>query len=230
LVSQSGCIGTFIGLPGKGALVIRILIADDHEMFREGIKRICEDNPDIAVAGEAGNGNEVLDKITEEDFDLLLLDIAMPGLNGLDTLKQLKTLKPRLPVLVLSMYPEDEYAIRAIKAGAAGYLTKGKASRELMEAIKKISSGGNYIDATVAEKLIFDTKPAQSKPPHETLSDREYQIFSLIVRGKKVGEIADELSLSVKTVSTYKVRILDKMEMKSTAELVRYAIDHELML
>jgi DNA-binding NarL/FixJ family response regulator len=172
----------------------------------------------------------VLDKITEEVFDLLLLDIAMPGLNGLDTLKQLKTLKPRLPVLVLSMYPEDEYAIRAIKAGAAGYLTKGKASRELMEAIKKISSGGNYIDATVAEKLIFDTKPAQSKPPHETLSDREYQIFSLIVRGKKVGEIADELSLSVKTVSTYKVRILDKMEMKSTAELVRYAIDHELML
>ena len=166
----------------------------------------------------------------EEDYDVLILDIAMPGLNGLDTLKQLKTLKPRLPVLVLSMYPEDEYAVRAIKAGAAGYLTKGKASRELMEAIKKVSSGGNYIDVSVAEKLIFDIKPEKSKPQHKTLSDREYQIFSLIVKGRKVGEIAEELSLSVKTVSTYKVRILGKMEMKSTAELVKYAVEHELVL
>ncbi len=214
----------------RTVLMTRILIADDHEMFREGIKRICEDNPDIVVAGEAGNGHEVLDKIGKEDYDVLLLDIAMPGLNGLDTLKQLKTLNPKLPVLVLSMYPEDEYAIRAIKAGASGYLTKGKASRELMEAIKKVSSGGNYIDASVAEKLIFDTKPEKSKPPHETLSDREYQIFALIVKGRKVGEIADELNLSVKTVSTYKVRILGKMEMKSTAELVKYAVERELVM
>ena len=208
----------------------RILIADDHEMFREGIKRICEDNPDIVVAGEASNGHEVLDKVAQGEFDLLVLDIAMPGLNGLDTLKQLKTLKPRLRVLVLSMYPEDEYAIRAIKAGAAGYLTKARASRELMEAVKKVSSGGNYIHASVAEKLLFDTKPEKSKPPHETLSDREYQIFLMIVKGKKVGEISDELFLSVKTVSTYKVRILGKMEMKSTAELVKYAVEHELVL
>ncbi len=208
----------------------RILIADDHEMFREGIKRICDDNPDIIVAGEAGSGYEVLDKVEKDDYDVLLLDIAMPGLNGLDTLKQLKSRKPGLRVLVLSMYPEDEYAVRAIKAGAAGYVTKGRASRELIEAIQKVSSGGNYINASVAEKLLFDTTPDRTKPRHETLSDREYQIFSLIVKGGKVSEIADELSLSVKTVSTYKVRIFGKMEMKSTAELVKYAVENELGL
>ena len=210
--------------------MIRLLIADDHEIFREGIKRICEDNPDIEVADEANNGNEVLDKVVKEEFDLLVLDIAMPGLNGLDTLKQLKTLKPKLRVLVLSMYPEDQYAIRAIKAGAAGYLTKARASYELIEAIRKVAAGGNYISASVAETLLFDTKLNHSKPPHETLSDREYQIFRLLVKGKKVGEIADELNLSVKTVSTYKVRILDKMEMASSAELVKYAIENKLML
>jgi DNA-binding NarL/FixJ family response regulator len=207
-----------------------MLIADDHEMFREGIKRICEDNPDLVIAGEASNGNEVLDIVSENEFDLLLLDIAMPGLNGLDTLKQLKTLKPKLRVLVLSMYPEDEYAVRAIKAGAAGYLTKARASHDLMEAIKKVSSGGNYINASVAEKLLFDMNPEHSGLPHETLSDREYQIFSMIVKGEKVGEIADELNLSVKTVSTYKVRILNKMDMKSTAEMVKYAVEHKLVL
>jgi len=210
--------------------MIQILIADDHEMFREGIKRICEDNPDLVVAGEASNGNEVLEKVAAREYDLLLLDIAMPGLNGLDTLKQLKTLKPKLRVLVLSMYPEDEYAVRAIKAGAAGYLTKAKASRELMEAIKKISDGGNYIDASVAEKMLFVMKSDSSKPLHRTLSDREYQILTMIVSGKKVGEIAEELSLSVKTVSTYKVRILNKMEMRSTAELVKYAVENKIIL
>lgn len=210
--------------------MIRILIADDHEMFREGIKRICEDNPDIVVAGEASNGIEALDRVSKEEFDLLLLDIAMPGLSGLDALKQLKSMKPKLRVLVLSMYPEDEYAIRAIKAGAAGYLTKAKASHELMAAIKKVSSGGNYINASVAEKLLFDMKPQHAGPPHESLSDREYQIFSMIVRGKKVGEIAEELSLSVKTVSTYKARILNKMQMKSSVELVKYAVENDLMI
>jgi len=210
--------------------MIHILIADDHEMFREGIKRICEDNPDLVVAGEASNGNEVLERVAEREYDLLLLDIAMPGLNGLDTLKQLKSLKPKLRVLVLSMYPEDEYAVRAIKAGAAGYLTKAKASRELMEAIKKISDGGNYINASVAEKLLFNMNAESSKPLHKTLSDREYQILAMIVSGRKVGEIADELCLSVKTVSTYKVRILNKMEMKSTAELVKYAVENKIIL
>jgi len=197
-------------------------------MFREGIKRICEDTPDIVVAGEASSGNEALEKIAEDEFDLLLLDIAMPGLNGLDTLKQLKSLKPKLRVLVLSMYPEDEYAVRAIKAGAAGYLTKARASHELLAAIKKVSAGGNYIHASVAEKLLFDMKPQKSRPLHETLSDREYQIFSMIITGKKVGEIAEELSLSVKTVSTYKTRILNKMQLKNTVELVKYAVEHEL--
>ncbi len=210
--------------------MIRILIADDHEMFREGIKRICEDDPDIIIAGEASSGHEVLNLVSKDEFDLLLLDIAMPGLNGLDTLKQLKTLKPKLRVLVLSMYPEDEYAVRAIKAGAAGYLTKARASHELMLAIRKIASGKNYINASVAEKLIFDMTPGHAGLPHESLSDREYQIFSMIVNGKKVGEIADELYISVKTVSTHRIRILSKMEMKSTAELVKYAVEHKLIV
>ncbi len=210
--------------------MIRILIADDHEMFREGIKRICEDVPDLIVAGEAGSGHEVLDKVAVEDYDLLVLDIAMPGMNGLDTLKQLKAVKPGLRVLVLSMYSEDEYAIRAIKAGASGYLTKARASHDLLTAIKKVSAGGHYINASVAEKMLFDLKPGQEKPLHETLSDREYQIFALIVKGEKISEIADEFNLSVKTVSTYKVRILSKMEMKSTAELVKYALEHKLVL
>jgi DNA-binding NarL/FixJ family response regulator len=154
----------------------------------------------------------------------------MPGLSGLDVLKQLRTLKPRLSVIVLSMYPEDEYAIRAIKAGASGYLTKAKASHELMEAIRKVSSGGNYIDLSVAEKFIFDATTAGVKPLHMMLSDREYQIFTLIVSGKKVGEIAEGLGISVKTVSTYKVRIMNKMGMRSTAEMVKYAVENDLVL
>ena len=210
--------------------MIRILIADDHEMFREGIKRICEDDPDIVIAGEASNGHEVLDLVSKHEFDMLMLDIAMPGLNGLDTLKQLKTIKPKLRVLVLSMYPEDEYAVRAIKAGAAGYLTKARAAHELMVAIRKISSGKNYINASVAEKLIFDMTPGHTGQPHESLSDREYQIFSMIVKGEKVSEIADELYISVKTVSTHRIRILSKMNMKSTAELVKYAVEHKLVV
>lgn len=210
--------------------MIRILIADDHEMFRDGIKRICwENNPDMAVIGEAATGHEVLEKISKQDFDVVVLDIAMPGLNGLDTLKQIKALKPKLRVLVLSMYPEEQYAVRAIKAGASGYVTKARASRELIDAIKKVASGSNYISSSVAEKLLFEMKPGSSKPPHETLSDREYQIFDLIVKGKKVSEIADELCISVKTVSTYRVRILQKMEMQSNAELIKYAIERKLV-
>jgi two-component system invasion response regulator UvrY len=205
----------------------RILIADDHAIFREGLKQILEDVPDMVVVDDASCGQEVLDKVAKNDYDLLLLDIAMPGLSGLETLKLLKGQKPKLRVLVLSMYPEEQYAVRAIKAGASGYITKASASEELLEAIRKVSQGGRYISVSIAEKLLFDIEPEQS--PHERLSNREYQIFCMIARGKTVSEIALELFLSVKTVSTHRVHILDKMKMKSNAELTNYAIKHNLV-
>ncbi len=209
--------------------MIRILIADDHAIFREGLRQVLEDDPDMVVADEASGGQEVLDKVSKNDYDLLLLDIAMPGLNGLDTLKLLKSQKPKLRVLVLSMYPEEQYAVRAIKAGAAGYITKKSASEELMEAIKKVSKGGKYISASITEKLLFDFEPEPAGPVHEKLSDREYQIFCMIAMGKTVSEIAAELFLSVKTVSTHRVHILEKTKMKNNAELINYAIKHNLI-
>jgi two-component system invasion response regulator UvrY len=207
----------------------RILIADDHAIFREGLKQILEDVPDLAVVDDVSRGQEVLEKIAKNDYDLLLLDIAMPGLNGLETLKLLKGRKPKMKVLVLSMYPEEQYALRAIKAGAAGYITKGSASEELLEAIRKVSKGGRYISADIAEKLLFDIDQEPERPPHERLSDREYQILCMIGRGKTVSEIALELCLSVKTVSTHRVHILEKMKMKSNAELTNYAIKCNLV-
>ena len=209
--------------------MIRILIADDHAIFREGLRQILEDVPDIVVADEASSGLEVIDKVSKYDYDLLVLDIAMPGLNGLDTLKLLKSRKPRLRVLVLSMYPEDQYAVRAIKAGAAGYITKASASEDLIEAIGRISKGGRYISTSVAERLLFDFEAETEGPVHERLSDREYQILCMIARGKTVSEIADELILSVKTISTHRVHILEKMNMKNNAELTNYAIKNNLV-
>lgn len=207
----------------------RILIADDHAIFREGLKQILEDYEDLEVVDEASRGQEVLDKVAKRDYDLLLLDIAMPGLSGLDTLKLLKAQKPRLRVLILSMYPEEQYAARAIKAGAAGYITKASASEELVEAIRKVSQGGRYISASIAEKLLFEPGKEPERPLHERLTDREYQILCMIGRGKTVGEIAEALSLSVKTVSTHRVHILDKMQMKNNAELTNYAIKHGIV-
>lgn len=204
--------------------MISILIADDHAIFREGLRQIFEDVPDIVVAGEASSGQEVLEKVSKNDYDLLLLDIAMPGLSGLDTLKLLKSQKPKLRVLVLSMYPEEQYAVRAIKAGAYGYITKAGASEELIGAIRKISGGGRYISASIAEKLLFNLDPEPDRPLHERLSDREYQILCLIARGRTVGEIAEELCLSVKTVSTHRTHILEKMRLKTNAELTNYAL------
>jgi len=209
--------------------LIRILIADDHAIFREGLRQILEDDPEMVVADEASGGHEVLEKVSKNDYDLLLLDIAMPGLNGLDTLKLLKSSKPKLRVLVLSMYPEEQYAVRAIKAGAAGYITKKSASEELIEAIKKVSGGGRYISASIAETLLFDLEPEPERPAHGRLSDREYQVLCMIASGKTVSEIAVELFLSVKTVSTHRVHILEKMKMKSNAELTNYAIKHNLV-
>ena len=207
----------------------RVLIADDHAIFREGLRQILEDAADLQVVEEASRGQEVLDKIEKNDYDLILLDIAMPGLSGLETLKLIKGRKPKMKVLVLSMYPEEQYAVRAIKAGASGYITKAGASEELLGAIRKVLSGGKYITSSVADKLFSDLEPEPGHPLHELLSDREYQILCLIASGKTVSEIADSLALSVKTVSTHRGHILEKMKMKSNAELTNYAIKQNLI-
>ncbi len=208
---------------------MKILIADDHALFREGLKQILQDNFEGAVLDQASNGYEVLDKISGNDYDLLLLDIAMPGISGLDVLKQLRIIRPKLHALVLSMYPEGQYAVRAIRAGASGYLTKRSASDELIEAINKVLKGGIYVTAAIAEKLMIDFRPDTGKPPHELLSDREFQIFCMIASGKTVSTIAEELNLSVKTVSTHRVHILEKMNMKNSAELTNYAIKYQVI-
>ena len=208
---------------------MKILIADDHALFREGLKQILQENFEGAVLDQASNGYEVLDKISGNDYDLLLLDIAMPGISGLDVLKQLRIIRPKLHALVLSMYPEGQYAVRAIRAGASGYLTKRSASDELIEAITKVLKGGIYVTTAIAERLMIDFRPDTGKPPHELLSDREFQIFCMIAAGKTVSTIAEELNLSVKTVSTHRVHILDKMNMKNSAELTNYAIKYQVI-
>jgi DNA-binding NarL/FixJ family response regulator len=209
--------------------MIKILIADDHAIVRAGLKQIVADTSDMVVSGEAVDGQEVLEQVRKEDWDLILLDISMPGRGGIDTLKELKIEKPKLPVLVLSMYPEEQYAIRALKAGASGYLTKESAPEELIEAIRKVSQGGKYISASLAESLAFHVEANSEKPLQETLSNREYQVMLMLASGKTVKEIANDLSLSVKTISTNRVRALRKMGMKNNAEITYYAIKHELV-
>lgn len=209
--------------------MIKILIADDHSIVREGLKQIVADTSDMVVSGEAVDGQEVLEQVRKEDWDLILLDISMPGRGGIDTLKELKIEKPKLPVLVLSMYPEEQYAIRALKAGASGYLTKESAPEELIEAIRKVSQGRKYISVALAESLALHVGANSEKPLHETLSNREYQVMLMIASGKTVKEIANDLSLSVKTISTNRVRALKKMGMKNNAEITYYAIKHELV-
>jgi DNA-binding NarL/FixJ family response regulator len=209
--------------------MLKILIADDHPVVRRGLKQIIADTPDMAVGDEATNGWEVLSKVRAGDYDVVLLDIAMPGKDGLDVLTQLKHEKPKLPVLMLSMYPEQQFAVRALRAGASGYLTKESAPDELVGAIRKVSAGGKYVSSALAEKLALDLQGGGKQPPHETLSDREYQVMCLIASGKTVTEIAWELSLSVKTISTYRHRILDKMKMKNNAELTHYTISRRLV-
>jgi DNA-binding NarL/FixJ family response regulator len=205
------------------------LIADDHAIVREGLKQILSESSDLVVVDEASTGQEVLEKINKNDLDLVVLDIAMPGRGGLDILKEIKTQKPRLPVLMLSMYPEEQYAVRVLKSGASGYLTKESAPGELVKAIRQISQGKKYISPTLAEKLAIDLEISPDRLPHETLSDREYQVMCMIASGKTLKEIADELSLSIKTISTYRSRILEKMHMKTNAELTHYAIKNRLV-
>lgn len=209
--------------------MIKILIADDHAVVREGLKQIISETPDMLVTDEADNGQEVLNKVSKQHYDVVLLDITMPGRSGLDVLKQLKSKKPKLPVLMLSVHPEEQYAIRTLKAGASGYLTKGSATDELIAAIRKISTGKKYVSSSLAEKLAFDLDMDYEKPRHEILSDREYQVMSMIASGKTVKEIADELSLSVQTISTYRSRILEKMKMKNNAEIIYYAVKQGLV-
>jgi two-component system invasion response regulator UvrY len=209
--------------------VLKILVADDHTIVREGLKQILGEVADMIVAGEASDGSETLRRIREDHYDLVLLDISMPGIGGLDVLKHLRSEKPDLPVLMLSMYPEEQYAVRTLKAGASGYLTKQSASDELIAAIRKVSSGGKYVTSSLAEKLASRLDTYSDKPVHERLSDREYQVVRMIASGKTVTEIADELSLSVKTISTNRTRALTTMGMKTNAEITYYAIKHGLV-
>jgi len=209
--------------------MIKILIADDHAVVREGLKQILSETPHLVVADEASDGHEVMDKLNKHTYDLIVLDISLPGKSGLEILKDIKSQKPKLPVLVLSMYPEEQYAVRVLKAGASGYLTKESAPNELLKAVAQITQGRKYISPSLAEKLVGELEIDTEKPLHETLSDREYEVMIMIASGKRIKEIAYDLTLSEKTVSTYRIRILEKMGMKSNADLTRYAISNKLI-
>jgi len=209
--------------------VIRILVADDHPIVRQGLKQIISDNPDMVVAAEAADGQEVLNQVWSNEFDVVLLDISMPVRNGLDILKQLKSQQPGLAVLLLSVHPEDQYALRVLKAGASGYITKDRAPEELISAIRAAASGKKYISPSLAQILAATPGITAAGPPHQLLSDREYSVLCLIAAGKAKKTIAEELLLSPKTVSTYRSRILNKMGLKTDAEIVRYAIENRLL-
>ena len=209
--------------------MIRIVVADDHPIVREGLKQLLSAAGDLAVVGDAQNGNEVLQRVRALDFDVLLLDMSMPGKSGIELIKQVRAEKPKLRVLVLSMHEEEQYAVRAIKAGASGYLTKESATAQLVSAIRKVASGGAFITDSVAQQLALGAMPQSDGPPHSALSDREFQVFRELVSGKAVSDIAAQLNLSVKTVSTHKARIMQKMNMSNPAELIRYAIHHRLV-
>jgi len=209
--------------------MITVLIVDDHTLLREGLKQILASTPDIVVADEAGDGKEVLKKVGERDYDVILLDIALPGRNGIDICKQLKSMKPHLNILMLSMYPEEQFAFRSLRAGAAGYLTKKSVPTELITAIRKVSKGGRHISTSLAEALASDLTNRASKPAHEILSDREYEIMCMIATGMTITEIARELSLSINTISTHRRRLLKKMNLKTNAELTYYAFQNRLV-
>lgn len=209
---------------------VQILVADDHGVIRNGLRKIFNDTADLDFAGEAWDGKSLLEKVCERDWGLLMLDLSMPGRNGLELIKLVKEVRPQLPVLVFTMHQEEQYAVRALRAGASGYLTKEYDGDLLLSAIRKVAAGGVYISAKVAELLVTDvSKPQQLAAPHTLLSNREYEVFSRLVRGVTLTGIAEEFSLSIKTVSTHKSHILDKMGMANQSDLVRYAINHGLL-
>ena len=208
---------------------MRILIADDHAVFRRGLKETLSETFAKIVFGEARTAQETFELAQREEWDVIILDISMPGRSGLDILDDLRRSRPRIPVLLLTMHPEQQFARRAVKAGAAGYLTKDSVPEELKEAIKRIVAGGRYVSTTLAETLAVDLRRGADLPLHELLSDREFQVLRMIASGKTVKEVADELSLSVKTVSTYRSRILEKTGMKTNADLIRYALQTQLV-
>ncbi len=207
----------------------RILVADDHPLLRNGLKQVLNEQPDLEVSGEAEDSDQVLQRIDEEPWDVVVLDIAMPGRGGLDVLREIRRRRPELPVLVLSMHAEEQFAIRAIKAGASGYLSKSNASDEVVSAIRKVLTGKKYVSASLAETLANALESEKQGDPHESLSDREFQVMRSIASGRTVSQIAEEFSLSVKTVSTYRARVLEKMNMRTNSELTRYAIQKGLV-
>jgi DNA-binding NarL/FixJ family response regulator len=209
--------------------MLRVLIADDHPVVRQGVKQILAEELELEQFGEARNAKEVLDNVSRKKWDILILDINLPDMNGLEILRQLKKVHPDLPVLVLTVFDEDQIAIRVLKAGASGFVTKETMPNELIAAVKKIHSGGRYVSPSLAEKLVFNIYAEDEKPVHHRLSNREYQVICLIAAGKSVKQIAEELYLSIQTIRTYRTRILEKMEMSTDAELIHYAIQHGLI-
>jgi two-component system, NarL family, invasion response regulator UvrY len=209
--------------------MVHLMICDDHPIFREGLRKIVGQSGDIVLQAETASGRELLDHMSKERCDVVVLDISLPDMNGLQVLKDLQAGFPRAAALVLSMHPEDQYAVRALKAGASGYMEKGSGPVELMSAIRRVAAGGTYISPALAERLALEVRQGSQKAPHETLSDREYQVMCMLASGKGTKDISKELSLSPPTVGTYRARIMRKLDVKNTAELVRYAIEHRLI-
>jgi|SRR5579859_653172 len=209
--------------------MLKVLIADDHAVVRQGLRRILTEIPELNVVGEAQDGQSALSLVRAEPWDVLVLDLSMPGRGGLDILKEVRRERPETRVLVLSMHPEDQFAVRMLKAGAAGYLTKESAPSELVAAVRKVMTGGKYVSPALAEKLAFAVDRDNDRPRHEQLSDREFQVMRRLAAGLTVQQIADELMLSPKTISTYRARVLEKLELKSNAELIHYAIQNQLV-
>jgi DNA-binding NarL/FixJ family response regulator len=208
---------------------MRVLIADDHAVVRQGLRQILAAVPELSEIAEAVDGDETLSRVRAEAWDLLVLDMSMPGRSGLDILKEVRRERPTTPVLVLSMHPEDQFAVRLLKAGAAGYLNKESAPDELVAAVRKVLTGGKYVSAALAEKLAFNLDQDSDRPAHEVLSDREFQVLRMLAAGQTVAQIAAELMLSPKTISTYRARLLDKLGLHSNAELIHYAIQNQLI-
>ena len=209
--------------------MIRIFITDDHSLIREGLKKIINDEKDISIIGEAGNAKDTMSFVLSKNIDMLILDLNLPDKSGLDLLKELKSLKPELKILILSMHPEDRFAMRVLRAGASGYITKESVGEELVRAIRKVYNGGKYVSESLAEMLAIEIQGGGDKPIHEILSDREFQVLQMIASGKTLAEISEALSLAVTTISTYRARVLEKLNLHSNAELIHYAITNKLL-